>query len=237
MTDVNDKLLIEQQKRYYELRAPHYDEWVERRGRWDHGHEENEAWIQERDQTVKVLREAKLSGSVLDIACGTGWWTQHLISAHEITALDSSKSMLRYCGARLGTKVRLVNADVFQWAPKRRFQNIMFTFWLSHIPECKFSAFWDQIDAWLEPNGMVFFADHLFSSGNFAIDQKMPSSQASTSSRTLENGRKFEIVKVFYEPQVLRMKLSKLGWSFNIGRSARFFIWGTGRRSAELRAG
>ena len=48
-----DQALIDQQIRYYRQRAPEYDEWYYRRGRYDHGPEHTRLWQQE----IAAVRE------------------------------------------------------------------------------------------------------------------------------------------------------------------------------------
>ena len=42
-----DQQLVDQQIRYYRHRAPEYDEWFYRRGRYDYGPEHLQSWRQE----------------------------------------------------------------------------------------------------------------------------------------------------------------------------------------------
>src|SRR5438128_12042607 len=61
--------------------------------------------------------------TVLELACGTGWWTQWLAQhAQHVTAVDASKEML----ARNRERVNAANGNyvlayVFSWKPDRRY--------------------------------------------------------------------------------------------------------------------
>ena len=41
---VSDEALLSEQRSYYQARAPEYDEWWQRRGRYDRGEEELLEW-------------------------------------------------------------------------------------------------------------------------------------------------------------------------------------------------
>jgi hypothetical protein len=75
MTDHLEDLL-EEQKAYYQARANEYDEWFYRRGRYNHGAEHRQKWEGEVEQVRQALVDFQLTGHVLDIAAGTGIWTQ-----------------------------------------------------------------------------------------------------------------------------------------------------------------
>src|SRR5215472_5906145 len=43
--------------------------------------------------------------------------------------------------------------------PRRRYQAVLFAFWLSHVPPVRFKAFWELVAACLAPDGMAAFVD------------------------------------------------------------------------------
>jgi SAM-dependent methyltransferase len=92
-------------KAYYEARAPEYDDWWVGTGLF--AARDRPGWDEERDALVEAL-EALPPARTLDVACGTGFLTQHLPG--ELTALDQSPSMLELTGARV-PDAELVRAD------------------------------------------------------------------------------------------------------------------------------
>src|SRR5205814_8227132 len=156
----NDRTLQEQIA-YYDARANEYDEWFLRRRRYDRGPALNRKWFDEVGQVAAALNAFAPTGQVLELACGTGLWTQRLAGyATHVTAVDSSDKMLALNRARVGeAKVDHLRADIFSWRPDRQYDVVFFGFWLSHVPPERFDSFWDLVRACLRPEGRVFFVD------------------------------------------------------------------------------
>ncbi len=61
-----------------------------------------------------------------------------------------------------------------------------------------------------------------------AVDHSLPSSEATTLTRRLNDGREFQIYKVFYDQRKLEEELERLGWRFNLSRTPKYFLYGDG---------
>lgn len=83
-------------KGYYEQRAPEYDDWVYGTGLFADRH--RPGWHEERKRLQAALA-ALPPARTLDVACGTGWLTQHLPG--KIVGLDASESMLEIARQRV----------------------------------------------------------------------------------------------------------------------------------------
>ena len=70
----NDQQLVDQQIRYYRQRAPEYDEWFHRQGRYDHGPDHTRLWQQEIAVVRAALDGLKPAGRILErpVAQGCG---------------------------------------------------------------------------------------------------------------------------------------------------------------------
>jgi ubiquinone/menaquinone biosynthesis C-methylase UbiE len=76
-------------KEYYDRRAPEYDDFYRSAGKWTG--RDREAWESELAELVATI-EALPPGRTLDVACGTGFLTQHLRG--DVVGLDQSERML-----------------------------------------------------------------------------------------------------------------------------------------------
>jgi demethylmenaquinone methyltransferase/2-methoxy-6-polyprenyl-1,4-benzoquinol methylase len=85
-------------KAYYEARAPEYDDWWLGAGRFVE--RERPGWEEERAGLIEALKLLE-PARTLDVACGTGFLTQHLPGS--VTGLDQSARMLERASARVPT--------------------------------------------------------------------------------------------------------------------------------------
>ena len=223
--------LIREQIEYYRARASEYDEWFLRQGRYNRGEAHKKIWFEEVKQLQEALTVFEPRGDVLELACGTGWWTGHLLPyAHTLTAVDASEEVLELNRQRIRSdKVDYVQADLFTWLsevqPERRFDTIFFSFWLSHVPPERFETFWNSLRGWLNPNGRVFLIDSSYEASSTAKDQQLRGREDSAVTRRLNDGRTFEIVKVFYQPEGLEGRLERMGWSAEVEQTGTFFLY------------
>ena len=223
--------LLAEQADYYRARAGEYDDWWLRRGRYDHGEETNARWFSDAAEVQAALDGFEPTGEVLELACGTGLWTERLVAhADRVTAVDGSPEMLELCRARVGEgQVEYVQADLFEWEPERTYDVCFFGFWLSHVPDERFDAFWEKVRRGLRPNGRVFFVDSSRHDLASAVDHKLSAPEDPTMLRRLADGREYRIVKQFYEPGGLQTRLAGLGWNVDVEGTREFFIHGQGR--------
>ena len=228
--------ILHQQIEYYRARAGEYDEWWFRTGRYDRGPEFNAQWQAEVaavEDALDAWLAARRPQNVLELACGTGLFTRRLAPrvAH-VTAVDASSEVIAINRGRVtADNVEYVEADLFSWRPARRYDAVFFSFWLSHVPDDRFAAFWKTVAAALAPNGAVYLIDSAFDPTSTAKDHVLPGRDAGVVTRKLNDGREFRIVKLFYRPEELTAKLSTLGWHAEIRQTKHYFIHG--QASAE----
>lgn len=221
--------LLAEQGHYYRERAGEYEDWWFRRGRYDHGHEDNTRWLADTAEAQAALEHFSPTGDVLELACGTGLWTERLAAhAASVTAIDGSPEMIERCRTRVGDDPRVdyLQADLFAWEPNRTYDVCFFGFWLSHVPQERFEAFWEKVARAVGRDGRVFFVDSLRSDKASATDHALPDRDSEVMLRRLADGREFHIIKHFHEPQPLRQRLAGIGWSAKIQTTNEFFVYG-----------
>ncbi len=234
MTDAPDPSgLIRDQIEYYRARANEYDQWFFRQGRYDQGEALNRLWFREVEQVREALHHFRPAGRVLELACGTGLWTEQIVAhADHITAVDSSAEVIALNAGRVDSPlVEYLQADIFEWQPERRFDLVFFAFWLSHVPAERFEPFWRTVASALKPGGRVFFVDSAYSETSSARDHVLEGPQATTINRRLNDGREFRIVKIFYRPEDLRAQLAALGFRAQVRQTANYFLYGQAERA------
>ncbi len=218
---------------YYRARAKEYDEWFYRHGRYDRGPEVNVCWFAEADEVFAALDALKIEGDVLELACGTGIWTERLVrTARSVTAVDASPEMLAINRAKVASdRVSYLQADLFDWRPARTYDAICFAFWLSHVPVERLDAFLNVVAGALRPGGSLFFVDNRREPISTAIDHQLPEAGSQLMTRRLNDGRTFEIVKNFYEPADLAARFVAAGLDVTVRETATYFLYGYGTRT------
>jgi SAM-dependent methyltransferase len=219
---VTESDLISRQSAYYEARAGEYDEWWERRGRYDRGPEFRRAWNKDIGQLEAWLDEEQVTGDLLEIAAGTGKWTRSLaVCATSVTALDSSPAMLAINAAKCRAgNVDYVVADIFDWQPTRRYDATFSAFWISHIPAERWAAYWALLGTALRPGGKALFIDSAHPSGADATSSEVEVK------RRLNDGSKHTVHKRYWKPSELRGALGRVGWEATVGETDFAFLFG-----------
>lgn len=222
--------LLQEQIAYYRARAAEYDQWALRQGRYDHGPELNKLWHDQVDEVRQALLRCGTVESALELACGTGIWTQHLlhISQH-VHAIDAAPEMLAINRAKLQSdRVSYEQADLFTWGPQRQYDLAFCGFWLSHVPPEHMAPFLQQVAGALRPGGRFFLVDsrRAIYSGPGDHSLRDPDSDSILDERKLNDGRRFTIVKVFHEPEQLGASLRDAGLKPALQLTESYFIYG-----------
>jgi SAM-dependent methyltransferase len=209
--------LMAEQVAYYRAHAPDYDNDIAGL---------HPDWSQ-------AIDELPITGDVLELACGSGRWTRLLAArARSVTAVDAAPEMLAIARQRVGNlPVEFIEADVFAWEPPRRYDTVLFAFWLTHVPPARFAAFWSMVGMALAPGGRVCFLDD--SSRERAGERFVPDQVTPAVWRRLRDGSEHRVVKVYYSPAELAARLAELGWSAEIRETSTPLLVGTARRISD----
>jgi len=143
---------------YYAKRAPEYELIYQK---------------PERQNDLRALRafvaETFTGRSVLEIACGTGYWTEVLAAtARRVVATDVNEEVLAIARTKpLGSKVQLERCDAFRAdQPAGEFDAALAAFWWSHLTRADLQRFLAGLHARLQPGSRVVFIDNIFVAGS-----------------------------------------------------------------------
>jgi 2-polyprenyl-3-methyl-5-hydroxy-6-metoxy-1,4-benzoquinol methylase len=217
---------------YYRARAAEYDEWWYRQGRYDHGPEQNGRWFSEMHEVYAAFDALRFTGDVLELAPGIGIWTERLLkTADSITAVDASEEMVAINRAKVRSdNVSYVIADLFTWRPGRQYDGVCFGFWISHVPTERLDGFLATVAGALRPGGKIFFVDGRREPTTTAKNHVLPDAGAQVMTRKLNDGRAYQIVKNFYDPDALAAQCARAGLTVDVRETATFFLYGAGTR-------
>ena len=216
---VSTERAIEEQKRFYDLRANDYltnsppDRKVS--GRPDH------------ELLAALVDGMQPTGDVLEFGPGPGGFTRELARhGRTVTAVDASPQMLDRNRAEVAAdNVDYVLADIFEWQPDRTYDFVFFGFFLSHVPPPLFEDFWGLVARCVGPSGRVGFVDEDHRARDF--DDVREVDGLPLARRVLADGRAFDIIKIFWEPTALETQLTGLGWNADLRSVEDTILLGT----------
>lgn len=168
----------------------------------------------ERQADLAVLRRvipAKLRGArVLEIACGTGYWTQLVAEvAAEVMATDLAEEPMRIAQSKVYGKQPVFSvADAYALPQSLgRFDGALAVFWWSHIPRQRIGEFLSSLHARLEPGARVVLMDNRFVEGSSTPISEIDAQGNTYQLRRLGDGSQVRVLKNFPSEAELRSYL------------------------------
>jgi len=206
-------------RKYYDDTALDYDKMYARR---------DSAWRRELEALADAMTIAMADRRVLEIACGTGFWTEIVAKvARHIVAVDSSEKMLAVARKR---KPRSDNVEYFHGdayalsAVAGIFDAGLANFWFSHVPKSRIDEFLKGLHSRLEKPAVVFMSDNVYVPGIGGQLFTEPGSEDTFKLRERADGSKYEVLKNYYNGDILR-RLLRHGTSDLEVHEGKYFWW------------
>jgi ubiquinone/menaquinone biosynthesis C-methylase UbiE len=183
---------------------------------------------QEEQETLATRMKDVLRGrSVLEVACGTGFWTEIASqTALHIVAIDNSTEMLRIAQSKpiRQDKVQFLQADAYALSSVPGFFNGgLANFWFSHIPKSRIDEFLIGFHKRIGRSGAVFMADNVYMPGVGGELITQSGSEDTFKVRELSNGSKHKILKNYYTEDQIRQILMPLTSNLRIHMGSCFW--------------
>jgi demethylmenaquinone methyltransferase/2-methoxy-6-polyprenyl-1,4-benzoquinol methylase len=142
---------------------------------------------------------------VLEIACGTGWWTPHgAARAAHWRATDLNPETLAVAQAKpaLPSCVQFQTVDAYTLAElgDERFDAAFAGCWWSHVPLARLGAWLDTLHARLLPGAVVVLLDNRYVPGSSTPLSRTDADGNTYQQRTLDDGSTHEVLKNFPAP-------------------------------------
>lgn len=174
-----------------------------------------------------MLADRFAGRSMLEIACGTGYWTQHLArTAAGILATDLTEETLDVARSKNlpADRVRFAAADAFNLAAGLgQFDAAFAGFWWSHIKLAERRAFLASLRARLAPGALVAFLDNLYVEGNSTPIAKHDAEGDTWQLRKLDDGSEHLVLKNFPTESELIAQME--GFAVNCRYVALDYFW------------
>lgn len=203
---------------YYNRRAPVYDRIYDRH---DPGRQVELA-------TVKQVMDDTFSGKrVLELACGTGYWTESLSdAARSVVAIDAAENALKLAvQRRYRCPVYYVRADLYHLCLcDKEFDGLLAGFWLSHVPRKRLSSHLAIIFKNLKPDGCALFFDNLYHPESGLIIDPQDGSSDTFKIRRLDDGSCHRVLKNYFSEKELR-EMASAATADKVAVSVRFGVY------------
>ena len=196
----DDRQLIE----YYRQRASEYEQIYYR---------DQPARRAELEANIEPLKAMVRDRTVLDLACGTGYWLEKMSeTARHIVAADISPEMIAEARKKsFAHPVDFIRMDLNQTAVERdQFDVVTLGFWFSHHPRQDYDDLLDAVCRPLREAGRVWMIDNNPPAEGITRQSAGHDDRGNHYTwRSLENGTKFVIMKNYPTEQELRETLGK----------------------------
>lgn len=157
----------------------------------------------ERQSDLERLKEAipgLLDGRhVLEIACGTGYWTQFVAKrAASVLATDVNESVLVLARGKPYPRNNVSFERLDIYADERvtqRFDAGLAAFWWSHVPRQDLGRFVEHFHRRLEADARVVYLDNRYVEGSSSPLTRTDAHGNTYQTRSLDDGSRYEVLK------------------------------------------
>ena len=156
------------------------------------------------------VRELFAGQRVLEIACGTGYWTADLAAtAAQVLATDINPAVLDIARTRKlpADKVTFALADAFDLQPGVDVNACFAGFWWSHVGREVQDGFLDRLQARLGKNAQAVMIDNVYVEGSSTPIARTDAHGNTYQIRRLPDDTRHEVLKNFPTDSTLRKRL------------------------------
>jgi demethylmenaquinone methyltransferase/2-methoxy-6-polyprenyl-1,4-benzoquinol methylase len=177
-------------ERYYSKRAAEYEQIYHKPER-----QHELEWLRRR------VPELLAGRTVLEVACGTGYWTQFIArKAGKVFACDINDSVLEIAADKPIPKDRVsfFKADAITLEGVPSGCDAAFAgFWWSHVKKSGIEQFVSNLAGRVEPGAQVVILDNEFAEGSSTPISRRDAEGNTYQMRHLANGEQYEVLKNF----------------------------------------
>ncbi len=160
-----------------------------------------------------ILMEQFTQKTILEIACGTGFWTQRIAqTATAIMATDINEAVIEIAKQKkyANALVTFERADIFNYCSSTKYEGLFGGFIWSHIPLQSIDKFLRILNSFTAPDGTIVLMDNNFVKGNSSPVTYTDKEENTFQTRALDDGTTHLIMKNFPTEGFLREKLSEI---------------------------
>ena len=205
---------------YYEQRAEHYDVMYDIPARQA-----------ELGSLARYLSDTLAHQQVLEVACGTGYWTERYApAAQSVVATDLCVPMLEQARNKVYplNKVEFERADAFD-LPAGKYSAIVAGFWWAHVKRSQQSMFLEHLQKTGGAGTQLILFDNCYVEGNVADGRSTPIARTDAEGNTyqirrLTDDTRYEVLKNYPTDSALRKKLAAHARDIRIERGRYYWV-------------
>lgn len=174
-----------------------------------------------RAQIPERLRGAR----VLELACGTGYWTAVIApAAASVLATDLAEEPMRIAESKhYPGNVVFKRADAYALAGLGRFDAAFAGFWWSHVPRRRIDEFLASLHGCLDSGARVLLLDNRYVPGSSTPLSSLDPEGNSYQLRRLGDGAEVRVLKNFPDEAELRSRLAR--YSADVSYKELEYYW------------
>lgn len=152
------------------------------------------------NESKKILQQIFFDKEVLEIACGTGYWTERIATtAKEILATDINDSVIEIAKSKTypHSKIKFQTADIFQLKNNIKHESLFAGFIWSHIKLQELKNFIDVVSNLVQSGGTIVLIDNNYVEGSNTPVSEPDDFGNTYQTRKLEYGTTHKVLKNF----------------------------------------
>jgi ubiquinone/menaquinone biosynthesis C-methylase UbiE len=176
---------------------------------------------------TKILQEIFTDKQVLEIACGTGYWTEKIAAtANSILATDINETVIDIAKKKdfSSKQVSFEVADIYNFPDRNKYESLFGGFIWSHILLQDLDKFISTVNSFVSPGGTVVFMDNNFVEGSNHPITKTDEQGNTFQTRKLEDNTAHLVLKNFPTEFFLQQKLKDISSNFKFINLTYYWI-------------
>ncbi|MBP6811714.1 MAG: class I SAM-dependent methyltransferase [Saprospiraceae bacterium] len=177
-------------------------------------------------KATTILQSLFLQKKVVEIACGTGYWTERIAdTATSILATDINKSVIEIAeNKHYKNQVTFELSDIYNCSFDKKYDGVFGGFIWSHILLQDLDKFIDNIKDLVISDGTIVFMDNNYVEGSNHTITKTDEHGNTYQTRNLENGTSHLVLKNFPTKEFIFDKLSDIATEINFINLTYYWI-------------
>ena len=209
--------MINDQVKYYSKRAEEYENIYNKSERQE-----------DILKLINYLQKHFHNKDIFEIACGTGYWTQHISkTAKNIFAADINEKVIEIAKSKKyeSENVKFQLADVFNLSDAlERYEAGFGGFIWSHIPKQRLTLLLQNFLSMIIPGGMIILLDNNYVDGSSTPIHYSDEGGNTYQKRRLVDGSEYSIIKNFPTDKELLTLINPVGTNIELTRLEYYWI-------------